>query len=160
MSNNRITLSTDLIESEFFSDTVLWAVGSQGLPDYHFGWLLNQHFGLNFYRKPELDIPIVPTPRRQVPAAGLFESNSNPAELAYFAVFLHQIPFTEAHAYLYHNIYGEQRLIPEMRHVDYFFLLPDHPDCGWIQDLTTLPKVSWAKQLDWIKIKSKQNFIL
>jgi|SRR5690606_16353338 len=160
MSNNRILLPADLIESGFFSDTVLWAVGSP-VPDYHFGWLLNHHLGLGFDRKPELDIPVMPGPTRQKPApAGLFEAVERRPEIAYFAVFVHQIPYTEAHAYLYHNIYGEKRLIPEMRHVDYFFLLPDLPDCAWIQELTKLPKVRWIKQLDWFTVKSKQNFIL
>lgn len=160
----RIVLNTEAFEAEFFSDMLLYGLGAAGLRDYRLCWQLNHYFGLQFCRKPDQDIVIFHKPASRPQAGSLFESYMEEGNsLSYFPVFQHDLAGMDAAALLYNNRCGDRVLIPELKSVDYFLLIPQTPEAWeqeWLTRCGSLPGVSWIQEIGLDALKSKRNFIL
>jgi hypothetical protein len=160
----RIVLNTEAFEVGFFSNMLLYGLEAAGLQDYHLCWQLNHYLGLRFCRKPDQDIVIFNKADDRPRAGTLFESDIEPeSSLSYFPVFQHDLAGMDAAALLYNNRCEGRVLIPELKSVDYFLLIPQTPDAWekeWLPYCERLPGISWLQAIGLNSLRSKRNFIL
>lgn len=160
----KILLNTEAFEAEFFSGTLLYALGAAGIKDYRMCWNLNQYLGLCFCRKPELDIAILHKMAARAIPASLFDAYIEERNrLFYFPVFCHEISGVDAVIYLYSNRCEERVLIPELKSADFFLLIPqtaEAPEKEWLPHCETMPGISWIREIALENLRSRRNFIL
>lgn len=137
--------NTQMIEG-FFEDARL--VGIQApTKDYNFCWQVNQLMGIDFRINNELEIPL-----------------KRKGRLYYFSVYEYAQPATCLMHYLYNNQHDGEYLLPELRHLDFLWLLKD--DCvsneflsDLVYSLRSLTGVQLVVELTNEKIKNKEHLV-
>ena len=159
----KIILNTSDLEAGFFDHKELYAIGSPA-KEHRLCWEINREFGLAFYRQPELDVQVVVRQRKTGSMNSLFEqSESNELLVNYFSVYQHDLPDNSSDpVYLYNNHCGNYRLIPELKTVDYFLLVPQPPktDPEWAERFLKLSHILWMRRLVIPNLKSKNLLLL
>jgi len=160
----KFLLNTALVEEDFFSDTRLLAIGS-ALKGHSLCWWLNQLFGLNFVREPELDICIQEGKILSRAGGTLFDTIQEEVKKKYyFPVYRHELPYFDASIYLYGNRCSVKKLVPELKHADYLMLIQYasylEQDYDFSVNLTAVQGVSWAREMEIEALKSRRNLIL
>ncbi len=126
-------------------DFVLIAVTSS-LKDYRICYLINKHLQLNFSKTNDLALDIF---------QGL--------EPAYFSLYHYLKEDSETEFYFIANKGTEGLLIPEMREVDYFFMIKNQVDENEVElvitTLNRIPEIMAAVKIDPKKIKSRENLL-
>jgi len=161
----KLTLDNRLVEEAFFEGQCLTGIAAPAVPDYRFCWMLNHYLGMRFERCPDLDVVLRPTPGRQpLPAGGLFAPlPQKPSSRIFFPVYRHENRDSGLSVLLYGNRCAADRLIKEVKGVDFFMLLPDNPFMPELERIKTcdrLQGVLWMKEIDLQAIPSKAALIL
>lgn len=164
----KLILDNALIEEDFFEDSRLWAIGSSA-PAHALCWWLNQSFGLNFYRTPELDVRIRNLQKRpkKAVANSLFDAIEPTIVVAdeiVYPVYHHIKPNTKFELFLYGNKIAHNTLLPEFKTTDFLLLIKDsnylQAKDDFTQLLNKLHVISWEKEIDLDSLKGKINLII
>lgn len=162
----KFLLNTAFVEEDFFSDSRLIAIGS-ALKGHSLCWWINQLFGLNFVREPEMDI-CIQEGKILLPGNGtLFSEVQEPEEVKrkyHFPVFRHALPYFDAAIYLYANRCSVKKLMPELKHADYLLLMQFvsyiEPEQDFSVDLGKVKGIDWTSELEIASLKSRRNLII
>lgn len=101
----KLILDTSDIMEEFFEDTRLLGIMAP-MKDYQFCWHLNNLLGIDFRINNELEIQLKKKSRNY-----------------FFAVYEYSEPATCLKHYLYNNQHDGEYLLPELKHLDFLWLL-------------------------------------
>lgn len=135
----------DLTDS-FFEDTRLLGIMAP-VKDYQFCWQLNNLFGFDFRINNEIEIQLT---RRQ--------------RHYFFAVYEYAEKYTSLVHYLYNNQFDGEYLLPELRHLDFLWLLKgdvvtDYALMHLINSIRIIKGVQLVIELTNEKIKNKEHLI-
>lgn len=109
----------DLMDG-FFEDARLLGIMAP-MRDYQFCWQLNSFLGVDFRINNEIEIQLT-------------KKNRN----YFFAVYEHEEKHTSLKHYLYNNQFDGEYLLPELKHLDFLWLLKgDVVEDGVLQHLMT-----------------------
>jgi hypothetical protein len=142
----KLVLDMAATQEGFFSDTAMVGIGS-ATPAYHFCWLLNRHFEIAFERDPDQNIPMVKK-----------ENQYN------FPVYQYCFP-NSGHKYLLYKLKnGNEPLVPEIRHLDYLWLIQTASpteDAVYISgELKKIDGVQMAQVLGPEQLKNLNNLLV
>jgi hypothetical protein len=139
-------LAKKVLKFEIDLDFVLIAINTP-LKDYRVCHFINKHLNFEFIKQPDLGIDI-------------YQGTTEPA---YFSIYHYQWETTETDFYFIANKGSEGLLIPEMREVDYFFMIKnfiDDVDLNHIiSQLNRIPEIIAAVKIEPKKIKSRENLL-
>lgn len=160
----KFLLNTAFVEEDFFSDSRLIAIGS-ALKGYSLCWWLNQLFGLNFTREPDMDICIQEGKILSGSGGTLFDQVTEEVKRKYyFPVYRHELPYFDASIYLYANRCSVKKLMPELKHADYLLLMQFasyiEPGHDFSSNLARVQGISWTSELEIDTLKSRRNLII
>lgn len=130
----------------FFEDVRLLGIQAP-IKDYNFCWQINQLMGIDFRVTNVVEIPLLRKGRTY-----------------YFPVYEYAQPSTCLMHYLYNNQHDGEYLLPELRHLDFLWLLKDDfvPNellSDMIYSLRSLAGVQLVVELTSEKIKSRENLV-
>jgi hypothetical protein len=134
------------MQDEFFEDSALVGIAT-AMQGYRLCWMLNNHFGINFYRDPDLNITFQKKDARH-----------------YFPIYQYELP-NSYHKYLLYKLKsGKESLLPETRQLDYLWLLKTancKEDAALItQELKNIADIQMARILDIEKIENLNNLLV
>ena len=113
MASKKLTLDIQGMQHDFFEDTALIGIASS-MPAFRFCWLLNQSFGLNFYREPDLD----PCMR----SSGSQRDGTREEEQS-FSIYECLGDCNTSRYLLYKLKVDKDSLLPEIGHIDYLWMI-------------------------------------
>jgi len=141
-----LLLDTEAMQNDFFEDTAMIGIRS-AQPGYRFCWLLNKHFDIDFKNYPEQNLSLV----------------KNGATV-YFPTYQHDIDNSNYKYLLYKLKSGTENLIPEVKHLDYLWLIqtidPEHDAHTILHELRNLPQVEMSQLLAEEQIKKSLNSLI
>jgi hypothetical protein len=139
-------LTKKVLKFEIDLDFVLIAINTP-LKDYRVCHFINKYLNFNFKKIPDL-------------AVDIFQLITEPA---FFSIYHYQWETTETDFYFIANKGSEGLLIPEMREVDYFFMIKNFIDDtdlnNIISALNRIPEIMAAVKIEPKKIKSRENLL-
>lgn len=143
----KLKLDNSAAESNFFENTRIIGIVAP-LKDYSFTWNLNNLLGFNFRLNNTLEIQLKRKNRSY-----------------YFSVYDSKTPASELVHYIYNNQNDGEFLLPELKHLDYLWLLKydiiSNDDLKSIMDaLRKISGVQLVTEVTKDKIKNKQHLIL
>jgi hypothetical protein len=142
----KMVLDTAAMEEEFFSDTAMIGIVS-AMPDYRFTWLMNQKLGMNFVRKPDMDVQI----------------QSKDIE-RYFSVFQYCAPLSGCTHLIYQLKNDKEALLPEVKQLDYLWLIQcstaDEDAHTIANHLRDINEIQLAQILSLDKLKNHNNLLV
>lgn len=143
----KLKIDNEELAEGFFEDSVLFGIVAP-IKDYQFSWQLNQQLGLGFRINNDLEIQLNKKHRKY-----------------FFSVYEYALPSICLTHYLYNNQFDGEYLLPELKHLDFLWLLKGGPVASedlkiLIQSVRTLPGVQLVNELTNEKIKNKQHLIL
>ncbi|WP_109695166.1 IPExxxVDY family protein [Chitinophaga deserti] len=146
MSVLKLKLDQDQLVEDFFEDAWLAGIISQA-KDYQLCWQLNKQLGFDFRVNNSLEINL--TKHRR----GFF-----------FTVYEHQELTKSAAHYFYNNHCKAEFLLPELKHVDYLWLIKGNyyqaPDVkALVEQCRKAELVQMASLLDLRDIRNRINLI-
>ena len=135
----------EMVDS-FFEDVRLLGIQAS-IKDYNFCWQINQLMGIDFRVTNVVEIPLLRKGRTY-----------------YFPVYEYGQPSTCLMHYLYNNQHDGEYLLPELRHLDFLWLLKDDYVADellsdMIYSLRSLNGVQLVVELTSEKIKSRENLV-
>lgn len=135
----------DLAEA-FFEDTRLAGIMAP-VKDYQFCWELNNLLGMDFRINHEIEIGLKKKKRDY-----------------FFSVFEYREPSGSLSHYLYKNQFEGEYLLPELRHLDFLWLMRDDimSDAEFhriIHPVRSIPGVQLVVELTNEKIKNKEHLV-
>lgn len=130
----------------FFEDARLLGIQAS-VKDYMFCWQINSLMGVDFRINNELEIPL-----------------KRKGRMYYFPVYEYAQPSTCLMHYLYNNQHDGEYLLPELKHLDYLWLLKDDYVSadflnGLVYSLRSLSGVQLVVELTNEKIKNKEHLV-
>lgn len=144
----KLVLDMGAVEDDFFTDTAMIGISS-ALPGYKFSWLINKSFAINFCRKPGSDVIYKP---------------KKTSEEQHYSVYEHRLPYSECKYILYRLKSEKESLLPELKNLDYLWLLWGHPVCDTAQEvikiLREIPEVQLAQSLSREQLKHINHLLL
>lgn len=160
----KFLLNTAFVEEDFFSDARLIAIGS-ALKGHSLCWWLNQLFGLNFMREPDMDICLLEGHKVPGGHGTLFgDLQEDTKKKYYFPVYRHELPYFDGSLYLYANRCSVKKLMPELKHADFLLLLQFasymEPEQDFSRDLSQVQGISWTSEQDIQHLRSRRNLII
>lgn len=128
-------LDTAAMKDDFFEDALLMGIACP-LPAYRFCWNLNLYMGYSFSREPELDILV-----------GQPDGTER-----YFPVYRYLAPLNGYIHHLYQLKIAGNTLFPEIRRLDYLWLIQRMPVATdgemLIQHVKKVPEVQLVSVMD------------
>ncbi|MBL7705897.1 MAG: IPExxxVDY family protein [Taibaiella sp.] len=159
-------LSLESIDTFYFDDCQLLGIQTK-LGATQLCYTLEAHLGMPFHRKLTNDVAInfISGKDSGLGIAGTLFENVPVEELVHFALFEHQLSFSDAHIYIYQNQQRGYFLIPEQKQFQYFMLIQDEclqlarqPLQHWINQI---PDIHSCRRIDIEALgKSKENLII
>jgi hypothetical protein len=142
-----LKLDTEHFEDDFFDGSRLLGIVAP-LKGYRFCWQLNRQMRMDFRITNQNEIPMIRKKRNY-----------------YFTVYEYPEPHKTLVHYLYGNQYDGEFLLPEFRHLDFFWLLKgDAVSDELIAEMTgaikSISGVQMVSELTYMKIKDRENLIL
>ena len=130
----------------FFEDARLLGIQAP-VKDYNYCWQINQLMGIDFRITNVVEIPLKRKNR-----------------MYYFPVYEYAQPSTCLMHYLYNNQHDGEYLLPELRHLDFLWLLKDDyvPNeflSDLVYSLRSLNGVQLVLELTNEKIKNKEHLV-
>lgn len=146
MSVLKLKLDQDQLVEDFFEDTWLAGIISQAR-DYQLCWQINKQLGYDFRVNNSLEINL--TKQRRA---------------FYFTVFEYQELTKSAAHYLYNNHCKAEFLLPELKHVDYIWLIKgnyyqDADVKHLVEQIRRVELIQLVSLLDMKDIRNKINLI-
>lgn len=142
----KLKLDNDILYHSFFEDTTILGI-TTSIKNYRLCWQLNEYMGFKF--KLNNNIEICLSKRKRAYYFDVYESNFNSNTLIH---------------YLYHNHYDGEYLLPELKHIDFIWLMKG--DNVEAKQLTNLKKelqkikgVQLVAELTNEHIKNKGNMV-
>jgi len=139
-------LTKKVLKFEIDLDFVLIAINTP-LKDYRVCHFINKFLNFNLTKTSDL-------------AVDIYQITTDPA---FFSIFHYQWETTETDFYFIANKGTEGLLIPEMREVDYFFMIKNFIDDtdlnSIVSTLNRIPEIIAAVKIDPKKIKSRENLL-
>ena len=142
----KLVLDSKDLADGFFEDTRLLGIMAP-MKDYLFCWQLNQLLGVDFRINNEIEIQ-------------LNKKNRN----YFFAVYEFPEPHTSLVHYLYNNQFDGEYLLPELKHLDFLWLLKGDvvTDVSLellIHSIRSISGVQLVVELTNEKIKNKEHLV-
>ena len=139
-------MTKKVLKFEIDLDFVLIAINTP-LKDYRVCHFINKFLNFNLTKTSDL-------------AVDIYQITTDPA---FFSIFHYQWETTETDFYFIANKGTEGLLIPEMREVDYFFMIKNFIDDtdlnSIVSTLNRIPEIIAAVKIDPKKIKSRENLL-
>ena len=141
-----LKLDMENMEGDFFEGSRLLGIVAP-LKGYHFCWQLNRQMRLDFRITNQIEIPMIRKKRQY-----------------FFTVYECPEPNKALVHYLYNNQYDGEFLLPEFRHLDFFWLLKgDEVTDGFMSDLLesvrSITGVQFVTELTNTKIRHREHLI-
>jgi hypothetical protein len=142
----KLKIDNTLLVEEFFEETRLLGIVAP-IKDYRFCWHLNQMLQLNFRMNNTLEIQLNKKQRNY-----------------FFSVYEYVEKGGTIKHYLYNNQFDGEYLLPELKHLDFLWLIKDdimHDNevAILINAIRTIPSVQLITEMTNEKIKNKQHLI-
>jgi hypothetical protein len=144
----KLKIENDELSEEFFSDTLMIGIVS-AVKGYKFCWSINHHLSIDFRSHPDLEIHLEKK-RLQY----------------YFNIYSYQDAELNTINLLYENESRGEYLVPELKHLDYLWLLRlddtfDQTKKDLLLDkLRKLDFIQMASFLNIDHIRSRENLII
>ena len=142
----KLSLDNKDLTDSFFEETKLLGIQAP-TKDYMFCWQINQLLGVDFRINNELEIPL-----------------KRKGRTYFFSVYEYAQPSSCLMHYLYNNQHEGEYLLPELKHLDFLWLLKD--DCvsnefveNLIYSLRSINGVQLVTELTNEKIKNKEHLV-
>lgn len=142
----KLKIDNESIAQEFFEDSVLLGIVAS-VKDYQLCWQLNQLLGFDFRINNDFEIQLTKKSRKY-----------------FFSIYEYTVPNTTLTHYLYNNQFDGEYLLPELKHLDFMWLIKGE-GMGTeelkelIQSIKSLPGVQLVTEMTNEKIKNKQHLI-
>jgi hypothetical protein len=141
-----LSLDNEVTKRIFFEDTQLLGIISS-LKAYQFCWHINRALGVNFRLNPSLEIQLKKKGRNY-----------------YFSVYQYCITQKNTAHYIYQNHNDGEALLPELKHIDFIWLLqgPKESRANFLQYLQVLKSIEDVRlvvELNQEKIENKEHLI-
>ncbi len=142
----KLVLDTAAMRDDFFDEAAFVGIVSAE-PAYRFCWLLNNHFDINFIRDPEQNVSFLKKENK-----------------FHFQVYQCHLP-NSFHKYLLYKLKdGGESLLPEIRQMDYLWLIQtanSEADAARIAgELKNIPEVQLTQILSIGQLKSANNLLV
>ena len=142
----KLSLNNADLTDGFFEETRLLGIMAP-IKSYLFCWQLNKMLGIDFRINNEIEIQLAKKSRNY-----------------FFAVFEYAEPTNCLIHYLYSNQFDGEYLLPELKHLDFLWLLKgdsvsDEKLSDLIQSIKTLSGVQLVVELTNEKIKNKEHLV-
>ncbi|RYG53192.1 MAG: IPExxxVDY family protein [Chitinophagaceae bacterium] len=146
MSVLKLKLDNDDITSAFYDEIRILGIVSP-MQDYMFSWAVNNHLGMNFRINTSMEIQ-------------LRKKNRN----YFFSIYHYQPANRVLNHFIYSNQYEGEYLLPELKHLDYLWLLKndtvnDTELSELMQAIKKIPGVQLVTEMQPDKIKNKQHLL-
>ena len=142
----KLKIDNDVMVDEFFANTRLLGIVAP-IEQYRFCWHLNQMLNFNFRINNNIEIQL-----------------NKKARKYFFPIYEYGEQGGTIKHYLYNNEDDGEYLLPELKHLDFLWLIKDDvmhdDDLGLlISSIRTIPSVQLITELTNEKIKNKQHLI-
>lgn len=107
MKSGKLVLDTSAMQDDFFEGAALIGI-STSLTAHRFCWLLNSCFNLSFARAVEMDVCL---------------RSTREEDHQYFSVYHYVEPLNVGQHILYRLRCGKERLLPELKNLDYLWMV-------------------------------------
>jgi hypothetical protein len=142
----KLVLDMAAMQEDFFADSAMIGIVT-ALPGYHFCWLLNKHFDINFARDPDQNISL--------------QKKDN---YYYFPIYQYNFPGSSHKYLLYMLKSGNETLLPETKQLDFLWLIqtasPEDDADEIVAELRNIPGVQLAQILVPEQLKSLSNLLV
>src|ERR1700677_2919704 len=101
----KLKIDNDLLIEEFFEGTLLLGLVVP-IKDYQFSWQLNQTLGFDFRINNEIEIQL-----------------NKKSRTYFFSIYQYAVPSSSLTHYLYNNQFDGEYLLPELKHLDFMWLI-------------------------------------
>lgn len=142
----KLKIDNEALAEEFFEDALLLGMVAP-VKDYLLCWQMNQILGFDFKINNDCEIQLNKKKRNY-----------------FFSVYEYGIPSTSLVHYLYNNQFDGEYLLPELKHLDFLWLLKGELPTAeelkaLIQSIRSLPGVQLVVEITNDQIKNKQHLI-
>jgi hypothetical protein len=142
----KIKMDNTLLVEEFFDGTRLLGIVAP-VKGYQFSWLLNQYMQIDFRINHDIEIQLDKKKRKY-----------------YFSIYEYAEPNGSLVHYLYINQFDGEYLLPELKHLDFLWLLKGdsmrEPDFVQLQQsMRAIPGVQLVMELTGEKIRNKAHLV-
>ena len=146
MSVLKLKLDNEDITSAFFDEIRILGIVSP-MQDYMFSWTINKFLGMSFRINTSMEIQ-------------LRKKNRN----YFFSIYDYQPPNRALIHYIYSNQYEGEYLLPELKHLDFLWLLKydsvsDAELSELMQAIKKIPGVQLVTEMLPTKIRNKQHLL-
>lgn len=142
----KFVLNMEEMKEDFFGDAAMIGIVS-GLPAYRLCWILNRHFGLDFFCDTEQTIRL-----------------QKKGQEYFFPVYCYHLPNSNHKYILYKLKNGNETLLPETKNMDYVWLInsadPENDAAQITNELRGLPDIQLAMILSHDQLKSLNNLLV
>ena len=142
----KLKLDESAMEDAFFEDTCLLGLAS-ALPPYRLGWILNEHFDINFTCEPEMTL----------------ESTKKDNNY-YYMIYEHQLENSSNRYLLYQLKNNNVSLLPEISTVDYLWLIQSgesEQDAAEIaEELKKIPDIQFSRIIEREQLKNVKSLLV
>jgi hypothetical protein len=148
VSQKKLVLDTSAMQEDFFDDVVLIGLAT-AYSGHRFCWLLNSRFNLDFKRAPEMDVCL--RAKRE-------------EDHQHFSVYQYIEEVSGTEYLLYRLRCGKQNLLPEIKSLDYLWLLRgsqcEEAATLYSTYLRDMPEVQLARLLSPQELKNRGNLLV
>jgi hypothetical protein len=142
----KIKMDNTLLVEEFFEGTRLLGIVAP-VKGYQFSWLLNQYMQIDFRINHDIEIQLDKKKRKY-----------------YFSIYEYAEPNGSLMHYLYINQFDGEYLLPELKHLDFLWLLKGDimrdPEFAHLQQsIRSIPGVQLVMELTGEKIRNKAHLV-
>jgi hypothetical protein len=139
-------MDNTLLVEEFFEGTRLMGIVAP-VKGYQFSWLLNQYMQIDFRINHDIEIQLDKKKRKY-----------------YFSIYEYAEPNGSLMHYLYINQFDGEYLLPELKHLDFLWLLKgdimrDTEFAHLQQSIRSIPGVQLVMELTGEKIRNKAHLV-
>jgi hypothetical protein len=142
----KLKIDNEALAEDFFDGSRLLGIVAP-VKDYQFSWQLNQAMGFRFRVNNDIEIQLTKKQRTY-----------------FFSIYEYAVPSCSLMHYLYNNQFDGEYLLPEIKHLDFLWLIKDDYVSDvelkmLIQSVRSLPGVQLVTEMTNEKIKNKKHLI-
>lgn len=148
VSQKKLVLDTSAMQEDFFDDVAIIGLACAHA-GHRFCWMLNARFNLDFRRVPEMDVCL---------------RSKREEDHQYFSVYQYTNEISGAEYLLYRLRCGKQSLLPEVKNLDFLWLLrgaqAEDSAALYTQYLREMPEVQLARIIAPHELKNRGNLLV
>jgi hypothetical protein len=142
----KLKLNNEDLAEVFLEECLIFGIVAP-VRNYQFVSSINRYMGCSFRLNNDLEIQL-----------------RNKSRNYHFSIFEYEVPQTTNWYYLYHNQHMGEYLLPEVKHLDFLWMVRGDAIVGediqgLQQSIRNLPAVQFVSELTPDKIKNKTNLI-